>query len=462
MKSWVGNKLVSTAHVGTIDVRSDLQYLKFANITQGDYESGKLSFRYKAASGNVNMNAQTCEATGPVEVTNKNFDLVSRNFNYSLLNKNLVVPGYAEGKLYGGYLKANRIIYSLKSGKMQTGPLSWDGNIQKFSGLSALISQKGNADVQEHAWHFNAPGGMTSYDVGKDHVMKLLNCTATDGRIIVSAPTVVFNQTTDVVHCFGSIHYYSPKVNLTCDTATIFRKKKEAILTGKVVFYIKPKDEETVDPTMVMPRFEPLKPGDVSAKIPPSPMISSATPPSASGKTQVTKSGINSKPKGSPTANHTKASGTETPQEKRKLDDELRSKTSIRRYPVVVFAQNIDYIYQKGKRHALITGSPQAQQELQGNRWRRIWGVTGYYDGEANTLKLMGSKTQPVIYVDSLGDAGNTNWLTLSTLEGNDTMEAAGMTGQLESENPDLNQATSNAEKKDSSTKKKKSSPLKH
>lgn len=480
MKSWNGNKLVSSAEIGAMDVRSDLRFLKFANVTKGEYRSGKLYFSYKAQQGNVDLDSQTCEAIGPVEVKGKQFDLVSRSFSYSMVQKKLSVPGQTEGDLDGGYLKATQVVYSLKSGDMTTGPILWDGNIHLKSGLQGMMAQvAGNQSSKPHKWAFNAPGGMRQFTQGKDEVQVYKDCTANDGDVIVESPRVTFNKTTDVVVCEGPVKYFSPKVNMTCDQATIYRKIKKAVLTGHVVMYVKPKDQETVDPNMVMPPFDPEAPNSVSQSAPPSPMVESAVPgigivpESSHAATGLNKkSGVKAShspinggnnqskplkghlPKGDqgfrPISGTPSANTSESPEQRKKLDDELRSTKSVRKYPAVIRAQTIIYYYQKGSRHADIQGSPQAQQELPGGRWRRVWAQKAYYDGEANTLKLMGSlKDAPVLLKDSVGDKIATDWMLLSTKEGDDDFSAGTSAGYIYNENEEMNRATLKADQKD-------------
>jgi len=418
LKSWHGSKLLTSAKIGQMDVRSDLRFLKFADITQGRYSSGNLYFDYQASKGNLNLDAQTCDATGPVRLVNKDFDLHGTGFSYSLRTKTVFSPGYITGVIGKGDVKTSGVQYSLKSGNLATGPIQWIGELR-------IGQQAGIPDSNDlHRWQINGDRGTQTTKNGVT-TRTFINGIATDGNILVKSPLVVWNPKTDVIVCTGGVHYFSPKSNVVCDMATIYRKEKKSVLDGHVVMYVKPKDQETLDPTMKVPPFVPVVPADISKERPPAPMLEDPT--------------------------------------QKDLNDQLRDTGTVRKYPAVVQAEHIIYFYEQGSRHALINGQPQAQQELPGNRWRRIWAQTAFYDGEKDTLRMVGTFPQnPVVVKDSLGDQMNTDWLEVSTLDGDEDSSSGKQSGVYYSDDSEANKEAANAGAKDKESQgKTKSIPLK-
>src|ERR1019366_3974108 len=96
-----------------------------------------------------------------------------------------------------------------------------------------------------------------------------------------------------------------------------------------------------------------------------------------------------------------------------------------RRSPVRIGADRIVYWYKKGERHADITGSPQAQQELPEGRWRMAWSNHAKYDGEKETLTLISSPgLHDTRMKNSIGDDGTAAIYTFSTKDDDDYYEA--------------------------------------
>jgi hypothetical protein len=188
------------------------------------------------------------------------------------------------------------------------------------------------------------------------------------------------------------VQYFSAKADIVSDDCVIYRKEKRAVLTGHVLMYVKPKKDEDEKPKVEpLPPFQPQTPEEAIGK-----------PPEKV-----------------------------TDEEKQKAN-EIRDNKSVRDFPAIVVSEKTEYWYAKGARRAVITGSPQARQELSNSRWRLIWTNVGYYDGERETLKMVSSKSKHDTRMkNSLGDDVTAEWMLVSTKEDDDSMKGHDFAGSL-------------------------------
>jgi hypothetical protein len=106
----------------------------------------------------------------------------------------------------------------------------------------------------------------------------------------------------------------------------------------------------------------------------------------------------------------------------KKKEDEIRSMKNLRSYPLVVLAPKIEYWYKKGERRTIISGSPQARQDMPENGWRYVWSDHANYDGEKESLSLFSAPgKQDVILKNSVGDELYGESGVLSTKEDDDS-----------------------------------------
>jgi lipopolysaccharide export system protein LptA len=185
------------------------------------------------------------------------------------------------------------------------------------------------------------------------------------------------------------VKYFSPKANMSCEKAVIYRKEKRAVLTGNVDMLVKPKDKQTKAVVEEIPPFRPEVPKEISTERP-------AAPPTEK--------------QGNP------------------IDDDLQNAKTLRNYPTAITAAKIEYWYAKGDRHAIITGSPQARQVLPEGRWRKLWAHEAQYDGEKEFLTLISREGQSDARAQtSLGDDIVAERVVVSTKEDDDDLEAKGV-----------------------------------
>lgn len=411
---WTGAKLQTRANIGSLDVRRDLAIVQANHVTNGLFTSGKNTFAYEAAGGTYNMDQGQLVATGNSRIKGTDFNISSPGFDYDEKTQLLSVYQNVTGTLSGGNLTAASLRYSLADRSWSTGAIHWVGIPQGKLAQTTQATADNPDDDQPHRWDITA---LQSRGLVKDgrQIRTFLQARATDGRLIVEAPTIEQDVKTDVLTCQGPVRYFSAKVDLTCDQAMIYHREDRAVLSGRVVMYFKPKDAEVLNPQDPVPVFQPLTPDQVDKDHPPVPMVMTPT--------------------------------------NKKVADDLRSDQTLRKYPATVFADKVVYYYKKGFRKAVITGQPQAQQELTEGTWRRIWGVDAYYNGEAETLRIAGpANAQNVRVKDSIGDDFTTDWLETSTVENSGLYSTGVMSGHYFMDNKDLNDATKQAGSTDSTT----------
>ena len=400
MRAWKSARLVTQSHVASLDVSKDYKMFQLENVTQGTYFAKNNQFHYSAKRAMWNQSVEQLQAFEDDHVTTKDMDLKSNGFIYDSRHEVMTMPTGFSGKIGGGQARSESLIYSVKSGSYKTGAISWQGVI----GVN-IQDPSDPANGTKKTWQVQ---GKTSSGSADGNQSIFYAASGSDGEVAVKCPKVVWDRKKDIYYCSGPVKYWSAKVNLICDQAVVYRKEKHIVLMGNVVMFVKPKDKQILDSTVEVPPFNPMVPDDVSKDRPPAPV-----PLNAGDK---------------------------------KLDSDLRSSETIKLYPATIRAEKIEYFYAKGKRHAIITGLPQAQQELPGGRWRRVWTDHAYYDGEAETLKLMSSKDKfDTRMKNSFGDDMTATWFLVSTKDGDQTTEGQDIQGKVISDDDEVNDASGKA-----------------
>lgn len=390
---YVGAKLVAVADVERIDVRQDRQFLDFKGIRNGKFLTKQGEFSFSGDSADFNEYTHQLSVTSGAKLSGKNVAVVTPAFMYDQNTGILSMPGTVEGRLYEGNLHAANFEYDSGHDSYTAHHIVWIGALPKD--MAAEVAQQGGSN--RNYWSIRGDEAHTAN--GKQ---TFTNASATDGNILVKAPLVERDEKTDVITATGTVHYFGEKANVICDKAVVYRKEKRAVFTGHVHMLVKPKDQEKLDLTEIPP-YRPPVPAAIADSRPAAPQ------------------------------------DAETQQEQ-DLDDELRSSKTTRKYPIHVKAEKIEYWYEQGERHAIITGDPQAYQELAGGRWRRLAADSANYDGEKELLSLLSfSKDKKGVHaVDSIGDAMLASKCVLSTKEDDDQMDAYDSEGQYVTEDQDL------------------------
>jgi hypothetical protein len=379
-----GSKLITRADVDRFTVMKDRQKMHLEGVHNGIYrgEEGEIKFDGKTADWNAGR--KRLEVTSGAHVVNADFDLKVPKFTFDAFRSRLDVPGEVTGHISDGEIKAVGFAYNTKTHNWRTGKSDWIGYF-------ALLPQDDPAAKREK-WH--VMGGLSDTVNG---IETTLDGYAESDDSIVKADKIERNLKTKVITATGKVFYYSGKANMTCDKAVIYTDEKRAVLTGNVNMIVKPKDGDSKPKVEEIPPFRPMVPDAVAEKRPAAP------------------------PEGSDT-------------------DPVRDKQTIRKYPMSLLADKIEYWYKKGVRHGIATGSPQAYQNLPQNGWRRVWTHVALYDAEAETLEMKSDDGKRTRMRNSIGDDATATWVKLSTKEDDDEMHAKDMKGDFY--NDDQNQDT--------------------
>jgi lipopolysaccharide export system protein LptA len=374
-----GDRKVAEAEVDHVFIPSDRSQFQLDNVTDGAYISDqgkKIGFTAPKALWNASRRILT--ASEGARVWNADFDLSTELFRINEKDQVLYVPGQIQGKFYKGSLKANNFKYEIRDEYAKFGPVAWEGKV------ALNIQDDGQAPRKQ--WRIESAGGDMRI---KNGIKTFTKGTATDFDIIVKADLITHDEKTDVVTATGNVKYFSPKANMSCEKAVIYRKEKRAVLTGNVDMLVKPKDKQTKAVVEEIPPFRPEVPKEISTERP-------AAPPTEK--------------QGNP------------------IDDDLQNAKTLRNYPTAITAAKIEYWYAKGDRHAIITGSPQARQVLPEGRWRKLWAHEAQYDGEKEFLTLISREGQSDARAQtSLGDDIVAERVVVSTKEDDDDLEAKGV-----------------------------------
>ena len=384
---FTGDKLTTAYRVDEIDIQQNRQIYELRSVTDGRFISNKGEFRFASEDGNWNGFSQILTCRKKVTISNSNLNLKSENLTFDnrahVIRSNTPVSGRA----FGGDLKMMDLVYAMDEDSMESTYSEWTGKIPKE------FAQDAPEASGSKTWNVKMKRQKVKGDLweGEDGY-------CSDGDIIVKAPEKInYDRKNEVVTAVGNVSYFSGKTNMIADKVVIYRKEKRALLIGNVHMLVKPKkDSDLPVKEEVIPPFKPLVPEEVAASRPSDPV----TDPAADSV--------------------------------KKTADQLRDSKTVRDYPMVITAGQIEYWYKKGERRAKITGAPQGRQELPEGQWRYVWAHTAFYDGEKERLKLDCTPGKDDARMkNSIGDDLFARWFDLSTKEGDDDFESEAMHGKM-------------------------------
>lgn len=370
VKGYEMGKLVASFHVGRIDIRKDRNNFRLANVRDGVYYGKDANLHFASEGGEYDSGARKFQGNDGARVWNADLDLKVDAFDFEQTPGRLFVPGFVEGKFYGGVLKAEKLEYFPSSDTFSTGPGVWTGK--------ATLAEGEKPQGKTSTWTIRQSGSSKST---KDFI-DYTDIDATDGEVVIKAPTARQNRKTDVIEATGRVRYFGVDANVIADKVTIYRKEKRAVLEGNVTMLIKAEENQKLEEVEIPP-YTPTVPEEIAKN----------------------------RPKATDSAD----------EKKRKQDDEIRSTKNFRQYPVVISAQRIEYWYAKGSRRAEVTGSPEAFQSIGEIGSRHAWGPKAFYDAEKETLRLVGAEgKQEVRFQTSVGDDMQCEWFQVSTKKGDE------------------------------------------
>lgn len=389
IKHYSRGDLVGTCTVGRIDLHKNRQVADLYLVRNGTYTSKNGEFKYESDRAQYDSGNQRLNVLSGAKIRNKDMDIVADAFEYNQKTNLLYVPGSIKGKLFDGKVTGKSLTYSLKDNSYRLGPVNWVGTV------TLSEQETGDKPITKKDMDFKAK---RSYS--KDDIVYMEEAKAQDGEVILLASKIEQDRKTDIVTATGKVRYFSAKTNMTCDKVIVYRKEKRAVLTGNVQMVLKPKELQRVEAVEIAP-YQPVVPEEISKTRPPA-------PPGKSDR-------------------------------QKELDDEVRSGKTLRKYPITILATNIEYWYGKGNRHAIMSGSPQALQDLQEGRWRYVWTNKMFYDGENEKMRLESTPgTTDTLLKNSRGDIVNAKWISFSTVEETNDFEGEDTSGTFATDDEEV------------------------
>ncbi len=340
LKGYQEGKLVMSAETDRIEVSADRNVYTALKLRKGVFKEGdKTTWEFQSDRGVWQDQVKSLGLTGNIRAWNKDIDLKLVELQYSNQTQDLHVPAKVQGKFFDGNIKGENLKLNFKKDKWSVQNVVWVGILPVQDGAPLQPARNepwtltGASAVNEggrQTW-FKATAKNSETEIRADKILTFKE-DGTGREILVAT---------------GNVRYFGVDANLLCDQVTVFRKERRAILEGRVNMLIKPEDSRGLKPEELQP-MRPIVPEDI-----------------ATGRV------------GPPPAN---ASASE-----------VRNFNNRRKYPVKVVANRIEYWYGRGSRRAVVTGNPQARQDLPNGMWRMVWAPRAEWDGENERLKLLGA-----------------------------------------------------------------------
>jgi hypothetical protein len=375
--------LVNEAKVAQLDVTRDRMVILGSGVSEGKlYREGKVEFEYEGQRFEWNDATKFLNLNEGMRFFNKDVDLKGSDLTYDQRSGALTIPRGLSGKFYTGNIKAGKLQMNTITGKRTISDVVWTGILP----VELTQNVPGGAAKPSKPWVIK--GKTQTYENGRDVFTTVF---ATNGEVIFRADRA--ERFTDegtgreIVTASGNVKYYAPELNVLCDKLLIDRKIRRAILEGNVTMFIKPEDEAKLKEEPLKP-MRPVVPEEIARQRPTGP--------------------------------------TTSPN-----NEDIRRPESRRRYPVRIYAQKIDYSYATGAKKAIVTGNPQARQELPNGQWRMFWAPEALWDGESEILRMIGPKEkQSVKAVFSNGDSAKADTFWISTARDVDRYGAENVTAE--------------------------------
>lgn len=378
-KAYQNGKEVASATVDKGTIFKNTRTVDMQGVTNGvmtTEEGEKLQFNAPAAT--YDINSKDTVAPLGVQIKTKDSVLNAPSMRYDATRKIATAPGQLKGKIGDGVVTGQNLTMDVAKKSVKIGDVTYEGKVK--------------VDQQDQEWKIAADEFEST---GKNKTL-YTKCKAVSEDQIIYADKVEYDRSTEVLIATGNVRTYGKEANVVSDKATIKRKESRALFEGTVTMMMKPEGETAI------------------TEVPLSRMQASS--PDSVGPT-------------------TKPVGKNDPD--RPKDEAIRDQDSLRKYPAVVRADKIDYVYKEGERHADITGSPMGRQEIEG-RWRMLWADSGDYNGETKRLTLKSSSGRRVRARTSLGDDMRAVMMVVSTKKDDDYMKATDSEGVVRVSQDDL------------------------
>lgn len=380
-------QLVTKGKVDSVVVGMNRNEFHLDHVTNGVYNSEQGPIQFAGRDATLNAMNKSVEIKDDVRIQHKDFDLTTRALKFTGNESVLQTTQPVSGKLYGGDATADGFRFNSKTKSFVVGKNSWKGNL--------ALNLHGQDEQRPTRWSFQ---GASMKNDPKTGDMTYITGQATDQEIILLADKVVYNKKTDVVTGFGNVRYFAPEANLTADKVVVYRKEKRAVLTDHVRMLVKP-EEQQAQPAKIepIPEFKLLVADQVSAEV---------------------------------------IAYPKTDEEKKQVE-ELRSADTMKKYPLQLASDYIEYWYGKGNRHATIKGNPQARQDFTSGMWRHLWTDHALYDGEKDLLTLISGDKDLARMKNSYGDDAIAKQFLVSTKKDDDEYSGEDIKSTIAETEPD-------------------------
>ncbi len=480
-RQYDGKDITAEALLTDMHVTKDRSLIKFGTIVDGIFHGKKKEVHFSGKNGEWHAKSERLYAREDSRIFNKDIDIKTSYFEFDRPSSMLYLPYEFGGRMYDGTVDASNLKYNIDDDSFTMSAATWVGPLESLEkamdgdeekekdektvnrksenseGNSVGKSTASNYSIEllkrladrrymvsglacrsnqlprvSNASHYTVkkdapktskvevkklPGSAVGdnnnsrgksdnkrqkWKIKADAVSRLPGSSieiwhraiATDDEVTLFADRLERDVETEVMTATGSVKYIDEELVVLCKKATILRNDKRAILEDDVQIYIKADKEkggEEVNDDDVAP-LKPILPEDITKLHP---------------------------------------QGSQEEREK-ELDDEVQSKDSMRKYPIIVWTKKIDYYYEEGKRKGIITGGITARQELQEERWRTLWAHSGILDREQDKMKLLSTPGKvDVTMKTSLGDDLRAKWIELSTVKDDDSWSAEGIVGEM-------------------------------
>ena len=280
-----------------------------------------------------------------------------------------------EGTAFKGAVKAGKLELGLGTGKHRASAVEWRGS-PNIEGVPQGREVQFRAEDVEYT--------------ADPNVVVYLQAEAVDEDALMRAKKITYDGAKDVITLEGGAEYYGAEVIVSAPKVVVQRKTKKATASGpagSVYFLVKPEGEKGIP---------------VVEKAPAQPIL----PP-----------------------------GMQQPDDL----EQLRSSENLRKFPIVVTAANVDYFYSKGSKRAVMTGQPNALQQLRAGTWREVTAPRAEFEEEKEILNLFSNgDSKDVRMRNSAGDDFIALSVRMGTTSGKETLSGKGIEGVMKVRDEDV------------------------
>jgi len=380
IKVYNGSDKLVSLHADKIEVRRDKVFMDLLNVSDGKiYEKGKPTAFFAAMNAEYDMSNERLVVDRGASLKSTTYDLNAPNLHLDVKTKTVEAKKGIKGTFEGGKLAADFLKLNFGGRTSSAKNVSWKG-----AAKLPTTQQVRDLQIRSREVEYTADPDIQVYH----------DAEASDRDSLMRTKKLTWNRDTDTITMEGACEYYGPEAILVAPKVVVFRKEKRAVATGDVRLLVKPERQKGVVPPSAVPPAQPVLP-----------------------------EGLRQPPVQGP----------------REIDEELRSGKTARKYPVVVTCEKVEYTYAKGRKQAIITGSPRARQQMRAGSWREITGPKAIYEEEKEILTILSTDGgRDVRMKNSAGDDLMAQKLVISTTEGKEKMTGTLIEGVMKVRDDEL------------------------